>query len=97
MGSPTPFFATRHGDYVMGRDLDALDEARLRADDLDAEARREVNYQEWLDQMSEMAPAQQRKILDALNAGNTFSRWTIEVATTEAFERAVTEKKKEIA
>lgn len=97
MGAITPIGVTRRGEYVMGRDQEALDEARLRADDLDAEARREVNYQEWLDQMSEMAPAQQRKILDALNAGNTFSRWTIEVATTEAFERAVKEKVKDLA
>jgi hypothetical protein len=97
MSTVTPIGATRWTDYTMDRDQEALDEARLRADDMDAEARHSVTYQMWLEEMSNLSPDQKRKVLDALNTGDAFSRWTIEVATTAAFERAVKEKVKEMS
>lgn len=97
MGAVTPFFSTRMGAYVMDRDQEAQDEARLRADDLDAEARREVTFQGWLEEMSELNPTEQTAVIAALNNGDRLSRWTVEIIVAAAFERAVAAKIREIS
>jgi hypothetical protein len=97
MGSVTPFFATRHGEYVMDGDQEALDEARLRADDLDAEARHAVTFQDFLEELAVLNANEQVAVVNALIRGDKLSRWTIEIITTAAFERAVTAKVKELS
>jgi hypothetical protein len=85
------------GDYVFSRDQEAQDEARLRADDLDAEARHSVTYQDWLEGIANLKQTEQTAVINALIRGDKLSRWLIEIVTTAAFERAVEEKVKEIS
>ena len=89
MGSPTPFFATRMGDYVIDRDLEALDEQRLREDDLDAEARKTITFQEVLEELADTNPNEQCAFINGLIRSDKLGRWTVEVILTAAFERAV--------
>lgn len=96
MGAIIPIGVNR-GEYVMGRDQEALDEARLRADDLDAEARHSVTYQEVLEELAELNANEQCAFINALITGDKLSRWTLEIILTAAFERAVTAKVREIA
>jgi hypothetical protein len=96
VGSITPIGVTRMGDAIMDYELDTLDEARLRADDLDVEARNSVTFQGWLEEMSELKPSEQRAVMNALNDNGKLSRWIIEIVTTAAFERAVQTKIKEL-
>lgn len=96
MGSITPIGVTRWTDYKMDCELDTLDEARLRADDLDAEARHSVTFQDWLEDMANLKLSEQTAVINALIRGDKLSRWLIEVVTTAAFERAVQTKIKEL-
>lgn len=97
MNQVTPFFAIAIGEYVLDRDQDALDEAILRADDLDAEARREIKFQDFLEELAELNPTEQTAMINALNNGDRLSRWTVEIITAAAFERAVEAKVKELS
>lgn len=96
MGSITPIGVTRMGDAIMAGELDALDEARLRADDLDAEARSAVTFQDLLEELAVLKESQQKAVVSALINGNKLSMWFIEITIATAFEKAVTAKIKEL-
>lgn len=96
MGSITPIGCTQMGDYVIDRDLDHADRMRLKEDEIDAEACEALTYQDWLEQMAEMDEEKQKKFMDAIKRGDTFSRWVIECATSGAYDNARMLKFKEI-
>lgn len=92
----TAIGVTRMGDAIMDRELDALDEARLRADDLDTEARNAVTYQDLLEELAVLKPSQQMAVVSALLKGDRLSCWFIEITLATAFERVVQTKIKEL-
>jgi hypothetical protein len=96
MSTVTPFFATRLGEYVMDREQAEADEARLRADDLDTEARSAVTFQDLLEELAVLKPSQQAAVVSALIKGDKLSNWFIEITIATAFERAVQTKTKEL-
>jgi hypothetical protein len=89
MGHMNHIGVTRLGDYVMARDQDALDEARLIADDLDSEARNSITFQEVLEELADTNPNEQCAFINGLIRSDKLGRWTVEVILTAAFERAV--------
>lgn len=96
MGHMNHIGVTRLGDYVMARDQDALDEARLIADDLDTEARNSITFQEVLEELADTNPNEQCAFINGLIRSDKLGRWTVEVILTAAFERAVQTKIKEL-
>jgi CRISPR/Cas system-associated protein Csm6 len=89
MGHMNPIGVTRLGDYVMAKDQDALDEARLIADDLDTEARNSITFQEVLEELADTNPNEKCAFINGLIRSDKLGRWTVEVILTAAFERAV--------
>jgi CRISPR/Cas system-associated protein Csm6 len=89
MGHMNHIGVTRLGDYVMAKDQDALDEARLIADDLDTEARNSITFQEVLEELADTNPNEQCAFINGLIMSDKLGRWTVEVILTAAFERAV--------
>lgn len=96
MSTVTSIGATRYSDYVIDRDLEALDDARLRADDLDSEARNTLTFQEVLEELADTNPNEQCAFINGLIRSDKLGRWTVEVILTAAFERAVKTKIKEL-